>query len=414
MIPRPAYLAEVAAALAANPVCALLGPRQCGKTTLAREVASRHGRRTHVFDLEVAADRARLAEPELALGPLEGLVVIDEIQRRPDLFTTLRPLVDRPRARSRFLLLGSASPELVRGVAESLAGRVGFVDLSGFDLHEVGPEEGRRLWLRGGYPRSFLARDDPRSLAWRDDLIRTILERDVPQLGIRVPAETLHRFWTMLAHYHAQIWNGAELAGSLGVTEHSVRRYLDVLVGLYLVRRLQPWHENLAKRQFKSPKVYVRDSGLLHALLSVASGPELDGHPKCGASWEGFAMEQVLRAAGARDCFFWGTHAGAELDLLLLRRGKRYGVEFKRSDAPTMTRSLHVALSDLKLDRAWIVYPGSRVYRVHERVEVVPLDAAAERLAPISARRGPPQTMRRARRVDSESRSGGRRSSASD
>jgi hypothetical protein len=367
-------------------VCALFGPRQCGKTTLARQLAARRAR-THVFDLEVATDRARLAEPELALGQLQGLVVIDEIQRQPKLFTTLRPLVDRPRVRARFLVLGSASPELVRGASESLAGRVGFVDLSGFDLTEVGPEAWRRLWLRGRYPRSFVASNEAVSLAWRDDLIRTILERDVPQLGIGIGSEVLHRFWMMLAHHHAQIWNGADLARSLGVSEHSVRRYLDVLSGLYLVRQLQPWHENIAKRQYKAPKVYVRDSGLLHALLSIGSQPQLEGHPKCGASWEGFALEQMLRAAGRRDCYYWGTHGGAELDLLLLRHGRRYGVEFKRSDAPAMTKSLHVALADLKLDRAWIVYPGVHAYRVHERVDVVPLGAARERIAAASGER---------------------------
>jgi hypothetical protein len=371
MIGRHRYRRAVRAALAANPVCALLGPRQCGKTTLARELAA--GRQSHYFDLETAVDRARLARPELTLAPLSGLVVIDEIQRQPELFATLRPLADRARPKTKFLLLGSASPELVRGVSESLAGRVGFVDMAGFDLGEVGPGAQQRLWLRGGLPRSFLARSETASSAWRQDFIRTFLERDVPQLGIRIPGEALRRFWTMVAHYHGQIWNGAELGRAFGVSEHTVRRYLDVLTGTYLVRQLQPWHANLSKRQYKAPKVYLRDSGMLHSLLGITSRAELEGHPKFGASWEGFALEQALIAAGSSQSFFWGTHAGAELDLLLFRGGRRYGIEFKASDAPAMTKSLRIALQDLRLHKAWIVYPGAASYRVDERVEVTPL-----------------------------------------
>jgi predicted AAA+ superfamily ATPase len=378
MIPRRHYLQAIKRALAANPVCALLGPRQCGKTTLARQVAA--GRRSRYFDLETATGRARLAHPELALSSLRGLVIIDEIQRQPELFTALRPLVDRPRSQARFLILGSASPDLVRGAAESLAGRVGFVDLSGFDQREVGVTHARRLWLRGGFPRSYLAPTLPASQRWRQDFIRTFLERDIPLLGVRIPSETLRRFWMMLAHYHAQIWNGAELARSLGVSEHTVRGYLDLLTGTFLLRQLQPWFENIGKRQIKAPKVYVRDSGLLHALLAIGRFEDLEGHPKFGASWEGFALEQVLSVTGAEQAFFWGTHAGAELDLLLLRRGRRYGIEFKTSDAPGMTRSLHIALNDLQLERAWVVYPGREVYPVHERVDVVPLGVVLTQL----------------------------------
>ena len=377
-IARPDAVGRLGRTLAANPVCALLGPRQSGKTTLARLVSERR-KLVHWFDLETAVARRQLAEPELALGPLRGLVVIDEIQRDPRLFEVLRPLADRPGTPARFLVLGSASPELVRGVSESLAGRVGFVDLGGFDLSEVGSSRLRRLWLRGGLPRSFLARSEPTSLSWRRDFIRTFLERDVPQLGIRIPAESLRRFWMMLAHFHGQVWNGADIARSLGVTEHTVRRYLDVLSGTYLVRQLQPWFENVSKRQYKSPKVYVRDSGLLHALLGLGSFDDVLGHPRLGASWEGFALEQVLSLARDAEAYFWGTHAGAEIDLLLFRKGRRYGIEFKYGDAPAMTRSLHVALADLRLDRAWIVYPGGTGYRVHEKVEVVPL-AEIERL----------------------------------
>ena len=372
MLQRRDHLKAVRTALRENPVCALLGPRQCGKTTLAGQVAAR-AKTAHVFDLETATGRARLAEPELALSPLRGLVVIDEIQRNPGLFATLRPLADRPKTPARFLILGSASPDLVRGVSESLAGRVGFVDLGGFDFRETGTDAWRELWIRGGFPRSYLATDDGASMRWRRDFVRTFLERDIPQLGVRIPAETLRRFWMMVAHYHAQLWNGAELARSLGVSEHTVRRYLDLLTGTYLLRQLPPWHENVGKRQYKSPKVYVRDSGLLHALLSVGSHDELLGHPKYGASWEGFAVEQILSVTGAADAFYWRTHTGAELDLMLMRRGKRYGFEFKCSDAPRMTKSLRIALDDLGLAQAWVVYPGTEQYRIHERASVLPL-----------------------------------------
>jgi len=380
MIRRPHRLTEIERVLTNNPVCALLGPRQCGKTTLAREIVRRR-KDAHVFDLETAAGRERLAQPELTLAPLRGLVVIDEIQREPKLFEILRPLADRPRTPARFLLLGSASPDLVRGASESLAGRVGFVDLGGFDLTEVGVRNWRTLWVRGGLPRSYLARSEALSVRWRRDFVRTFLERDVPQLGIRIPAEVLRRFWMMLAHVHGQVWNGADIARSLGVNEHTVRRYLDVLSGTYLVRQLPPWFANISKRQYKAPKVYVRDSGLLHTLLGAGSWRELSGHPKLGASWEGFALEQVLALADGADAHFWGTHAGAELDLLLIHRGRRYGIEFKYGDAPRMTKSLHVALADLELDRAWIVYPGGERYAAHAKVEVLPLAQVPDRLA---------------------------------
>ena len=389
MISRPSAMQSVRSALAANPVCALLGPRQCGKTTLALELA--RGRRAHYFDLETATGRARMARPELTLAPLSGLIIIDEIQQQPELFTALRPLADRTRSRARFLILGSAAPALVRGASESLAGRVGFVHLGPLDLNEVSKGKSapksrleavtHRLWLRGGFPRSYLARTDLLSLHWRQDFIRTFLERDIPQLGIRIPAETLRRFWLMIAHYHAQIWNGAELARALGTTEHSVRHYLDLLTGTYLLRQLPPWYENLGKRQFKSPKVYVRDAGLLHALLGLPARADLEGHPKFGASWEGFALEQLLSVAGTDQAYFWGTHSGAELDLMLIHRGRRYGVEFKASAAPTMTRSLHIALADLGLKRAWIVYPGHETYPVHEKVEAIPLGSLTAKFA---------------------------------
>ncbi len=384
MIERPRALQALRSALANNPVAVLLGPRQCGKTTLARRLAEETT--ATWFDLERPADRAKLQNAELVLGDLSGLVVIDEVQRLPELFTMLRPLADRPRAKTRFLLLGSASPDLVKGVSESLAGRAGFVDLGGFELADVGAGKQDRLWLRGGLPRSFLARDEKASLAWRQDFIRTFLERDVPQLGIRIPSAALLRFWTMLAHYHGQIWNGAELARALGLSEKTVRAYLDLLTGAFVLRQLPPWFENVGKRQYKAPKVYVRDSGLLHALLGIEDRLGLAGHPKHGASWEGFALEQVLSVAGTRQAFFWATHSGAELDLLLISGGKRYGVEFKCADAPAMTRSLHVALVDLKLDRAWIVYPGKDSYPVHERVQVCSLAEVTAELSRRSSR----------------------------
>ena len=364
-------LGQLETALEENPVCALLGPRQCGKSTLAGMLAEQ--REGHWFDLEAAADVAALAQPELALAPLRGLVVIDEIQRRPEVFAALRPLADRRGTPARFLILGSASPDIVRGVSESLAGRVGFVDLGGFHLGETGPETQDELWQRGGFPRSFLSPSGAASLRWRMDFIRTFLEQDLPQLGIRTPAETLRRFWTMVAHYHGQVWNAAELARALSASENTARSYLDLLCGTYVVRRLMPWHTNLGKRELKAPKVYVRDSGLLHALLGIASARDLVAHPKLGASWEGFALEQVLARWGQRDAYFWATYNGAELDLLLFRGGKAWGFEFKVGDGPAMTKSLHIAVQDLGLERAWIVYPGTKRYAVHEKVEALPL-----------------------------------------
>jgi predicted AAA+ superfamily ATPase len=369
MLPRPRLLRQIQERLDSAPIVSVLGPRQAGKTTLAREVAA--GREATIFDLEDPRAVARLEHPATALEPLEGLVVIDEIQRMPELFPLLRVLADRDPLPARFLILGSASPSLVRGVSESLAGRVSFVDVSGFDLTEVGVEEFPRLWLRGGFPRSFLARTDDESLTWRNDFIRTFLERDIPQLGLRVPAETLRRFWTMLAHYHAQVWNAAELARSLGSSESTARRYVDLLTSVFLVRQLPPWFENVGKRQVKSPKVYVRDTGLLHALLDLGSRGSLESHPKLGASWEGFALEQVLAVTGERNVYFWATHGGAELDLLLFSGGKRFGVEFKYGDAPKVTRSMRVAMEDLGLERLYVVHPGRESFPLDDQVEAL-------------------------------------------
>jgi predicted AAA+ superfamily ATPase len=305
-------------------------------------------------------------------------VIIDEIQRRPDLFELLRVLVDRPNNVARFLILGSASPDLIKGVSESLAGRVGFIDLAGFDLGEVGAEKYHQLWLRGGFPPSFLAADDPASMAWRDDFVRTFLERDIPQFGISIPAETLRRFWTMMAHYHGQVWNAAQLARSLGASENTVRRYLDVLAGAYMIRILPPWFENLSKRQVKAPKIYLRDSGLLHALLQLTFVGDVQSHPKLGASWEGFALEQVIGTLGIRDVYFWATHGGAELDLLVRIAGKHYGFECKYADAPGGSRSMHVAIHDLGLDHLWVVYPGHQEYALDDKISVLPIGAVPD------------------------------------
>lgn len=369
-ISRPELMHRVEQGLKTSPVTALLGPRQSGKTTLAREIAGKKGR---YFDLENPRDQARLTQAQSVLEELRGLVVLDEIQRRPDLMPLLRVLADRRPLPARFLLLGSASPDLMKHSSESLAGRIHFVDMGGFNLREVGADQQRKLWVRGGFPDSFLARNEAVSLAWREDFIRTFLERDLPLLGVHIPPETLRRFWTMLAHYHGQIWNASELGNSLGVAHHATRRYLDALVGAYVVRQLQPWFENVGKRVVKSPKVYIRDSGLLHALLGIPDWTSLHAHPKLGASWEGFALEQVLAWAGERNAYFWATHGGAELDLMVTLGGKRWGFEFKCSDTPALTKSMMIALEDLKLKKLWVVYPGKESYPLHDRVECIGL-----------------------------------------
>ena len=371
MIDRPESLERLATAVKRSPVTALLGPRQCGKTTLARQFAS--NRKATYFDLESQADLRRLQNPELTLGPERGLVVMDEIQARPELFAVLRVLSDRPRSGTRFLVLGSASPEIVRGASETLAGRVEFVELGGFDLAEAGAASWERLWLRGGFPRSWLARSNADSLAWREGLIRTFLERDVPQLGIGVPAPTMRRFWTMLAHYHGQTWNASAIAGAMGLSDKTVRSYLDVLTGTFMVRQLQPWHENLGKRQIKAPKLFLRDSGLLHSLLDITDRTGLLSHPRVGASFEGYAIEQVLSAVKPAQAFFWGSYAGPELDLFFFHAGRRHGVEVKFSEAPSPTRSMHAAIEDLALDHLWLVYPGAHRYPADEKITAWPL-----------------------------------------
>jgi uncharacterized protein len=370
MIQRPDAIRRVLDVFRVHPIAAILGPRQCGKTTLARMIAAAEP--SAYFDLENPVDIRRLSAPLNVLKGLSGLVVIDEVQRQPSLFELLRVLVDDPDGEARFLLLGSAAPHLVRNVSESLAGRIGFVDLSGFDLREVGAENQNLLWIRGGFPRSFLAPDDAVSMVWREDFVRTFLERDIPQLGISIPAETLRRFWTMIAHYHGQVWNAAEFARSMGTSEHTARRYLDILAGAYVVRVLPPWFENVGKRQIKAPKIYIRDSGILHILLQLRSMADVQSHPKLGASWEGFALEQLLSLLDSRDICFWATHGGAELDLLVTVGGKRYGFEFKYADAPGRTRSMLVAMEDLNLERLWVIYPGTVEYPLDDKITVSP------------------------------------------
>jgi uncharacterized protein len=373
MLQRNSLEASVRSALARSPAVALVGPRQVGKTTLARTLLGAAS--PNWFDLEDPQVEAQLAAPLVALRDLRGLVVIDEIQHAPDLFKVLRVLVDRPDNPARFLLLGSASPALLRQSSESLAGRIEVIEAGGFTLDETGTEQAAALWWRGGFPRSFTARDDEASRIWRREFIRTTVERDLPQLGMNVAAPALYRFWAMLAHYHGQVWNAAAPARSMGVNESTVRRYLDWLTQAYLVRQLQPWFVNLGKRQVKAPKIYLRDTGLLHELLGISDPAALLRHPKSGASWEGFALDQILRIAKPDEAYFWATHAGAELDLLMLKDGRRIGVEFKRADAPQMTPSMRIALQDLELDALYVVYPGERRYALAERVQAVPLSA---------------------------------------
>jgi len=376
MVPRDDLISRIRAALARSRVVALVGPRQCGKTTLAHALA-RTGR-TSYFDLEDPRSLTQLTEPMTTLEGLRGLIVIDEVQLRPDLFPVLRVLVDRRPLPARFLVLGSASPALLRQSTESLAGRIEIIEMGGFSLPEIGAQHLARHWLRGGFPLSYTARTLAASAEWRTQFVRSFLERDLPQLGITIPAQALRRFWTMLAHYHAQVWNAAEPARSLGVAETTARRYLDLLTGVYMARQLPPWHENLGKRQVKSPKVYVRDTGLLHHLLGITTESELGAHPKCGASWEGYAIEEVIHAVRPDDMYFWATHQGAELDLLLFRNGRRLGVEVKRTDAPRLTPSMRIALEDLKLEQLVVLYPGPKEYALGERVRVVPLARVAQ------------------------------------
>ena len=375
MIPRSHEIEKLTGLIGRHPVVGIIGARQVGKTSLAREIIRRTGRPVSYFDLENPEDLARLQDPMLALRGLGGLVVIDEVQRLPELFPVIRVLVDRPKRPARFLILGSASPGLLRQSSETLAGRIIYHRLKGFMLDEIGIDNHRKLWLRGGFPLAYLARTHSGSHEWRQGFIRTFLERDIPQLGISIRSATLYRFWQMLAHYHGQIWNSSEFARSFGVTDKTVRNYLDLMTSALIIHQLQPWNENISKRQVKSPKIYICDSGLLHSLLNLRDFKDLEGHPKVGASWEGFGLQQVIRKLNAdeEECFFWATHAGAELDLLVVRGRKRLGFEFKRTTAPRVTPSMRSALSDLKLTRIDVIHAGESTFVMDKKIRAVAL-----------------------------------------
>lgn len=369
MMERKHFSALIDQYFLTHPLVALLGPRQCGKTTLARAYA-KNILAGQYFDLEDAVDIQRLASPKLALEHREGLIVIDEIQRRPDLFPALRVLIDTSKKNQRYLILGSASRELIRQSSETLAGRIAYIELTPFSYAET--HEWQTLWLRGGFPKSYLANTIMESTQWREFYITTFLEQDIPNLGIQIPSVTLRRFWIMLSHYHGNIFNASELARSFGISDMTVRRYLDILTGTFMIRQLLPWRENIKKRQVKSPKIYFRDSGLLHSFLNIEDEDDLMKHPKLGASWEGFALEETIRVLGAKphECFFWASHSGAELDLLIFQKDRRLGFEFKYTDAPKLTKSMKISMEDLKLDQLTVIYPGKLDYTLAEKIEV--------------------------------------------
>jgi predicted AAA+ superfamily ATPase len=385
MINRPREIKSLRRLLVRNPVVGIIGARQVGKTTLARSYAARVGGPVHYFDLENPEDEARLSDPMLALKGLRGLVVIDEIQRSPGLFSVLRVLVDQVRPAARFLVLGSASPDLLRQGAETLAGRIAYHELKGLALDEVGVGNWQRLWLRGGFPRSYLASADVASVEWRRGFVRTFLERDLPQLGINIQSTTLRRFWTMLAHYHGQTWNSSEFARSFGVADTTVRNYLDVLTSALVVTQLQPWYENIGKRQVKSPKVYLADTGILHTLLNITHLRDLEKHPKLGASWEGLVISQIIRQLGARpeECYFWGTHAGSELDLLVVSGRVKLGFEVKRTSSPRLSPSMRNALKDLKLRSLDVFHAGEKTFAMAEGIRAVTFTRLLEDLKPL-------------------------------
>lgn len=385
MIQRKMEMENLQGLLKRHRVVGIIGARQVGKTTLARNLAKTIGKKVTYFDLENPEDQSRLADPMLALKELEGLVVIDEIQRHPDLFPVLRVLVDRPRTAVRFLILGSASPDMLRQSSETLAGRIFYHQLSGFAMDEIGSENYKQLWLRGGFPLSFLARSHNHSDEWRRGFIQTFLERDLPQLGVNIRSTTLSRFWQMLAHYHGQTWNASEFGRSFGVADTTVRNYLDLLTSALVVRQLPPWHENISKRQVKAPKIYIADSGLLHSLLNLKTLRDLEVHPKLGASWEGFVLQQIIRRLGARseECFFWATHSGAELDLFVKRGRHRLGFEIKRTSSPQITPSMRNALGDLKLKRLDLVHAGDETFPMGKNIRAVALPRLLDDLQPM-------------------------------
>jgi len=385
MIERDLHARQITGLLKRFPVVAILGARQVGKTTLAASIAPTVSNRISRFDLENPSDLARLADPMLGLQEPKGLVVLDEVQRRPELFPVLRVLADRKPVRTRFLVLGSAAPDLLRQSSESLGGRIAYYELPGLVVREVGFEHADRLWVRGGFPKAFLARSDRESMEWRQAFIRTFLERDLPALGVNIAADTMRRFWSMLAHHHAQLWNASEIGRSFGVADTTVRNYLDKLTDALVVRQLKPWHENLGKRQVKSPKIFIRDSGLLHALLNLPTKRDIEGHPKLGASWEGFVIDQLVQQLGVRpeETFHWRTHQGAELDLLVVRGGLRLGFEVKRTVAPTLTPSMRSAMHDLKLKSLTVVHAGDQTFPLSKQVQAVAFGDVLHAIRPL-------------------------------
>jgi hypothetical protein len=385
MVKREKELETLQNLLKQHPVVGIIGARQVGKTTLARAFAAAVRTRTSYFDLENPEDLARLSDPMLALKELKGLVVIDEVQHMPELFPVLRVLVDRPRLLCRFLILGSASPGLLRQGSETLAGRIFYHQLNGFSLDEIGTDNHMRLWLRGGFPPSYLARTHAESDEWRRGFIRTFLERDLPQLGFGIRSTTLNRFWRMLAHYHGQIWNASEFARSFGVADTTIRNYLDVMTSALVVQQIPPWHESISKRQVKAPKIYIADSGLVHTLLNIRTLRDLEGHPKMGATWEGFVLKQLVRQlrANTDECFFWATHAGAELDLLVVRGRRKLGFEVKRTSSPRLTPSMRNAISDLKLSRLDVIHAGEKTFSLHKKVRAVAVTRLLNDLKPV-------------------------------
>lgn len=372
MIERPRHKERCLHLLDSVPCVAILGARQVGKTTLAKALADSWGPDVHLFDLERPSDLIRLEDPEVALGSLTGLVVLDEIQWRPELFPVLRALIDDDPTR-RFLVLGSASPDLLRQSSESLAGRISYHELPPFSIDEVGVDVTDRLWMRGGFPRSFTASDDPSSFDRRLDFVRTFIARDLPALGMDASPVTIDRFWRMLAHGHGQLWNGSRIGGSLGLSDKTVRGYLDLLTAALVVEQLRPWHENVGKRQVKAPKVYIGDSGILHALLDLPDRTSVERHPILGASWEGFILRQLAVVTGSRpdQRYFWATHAGAELDLLIVRGNERIGFEIKRTATPKVTASLRSAIETLHLDEAYIVHAGPHTFPTAHGVQAL-------------------------------------------
>ncbi len=374
MLERKDYLNKISELLKNNPVVALIGSRQVGKTTLAQEIASQYSS-VNFFDLEDPNSLSRLQDPMLALESLEGLIIIDEIQHQPDLFKILRVLADQSNPKRKFLILGSASPTLLKQTSESLAGRIAYLEIHGFSLQEVGTKNLDKLWIRGSFPRSYLSPNESASVSWRQQFIRTFLERDLPQLGINIPAITMRKFWMMLAHYHGQTWNASEFSRAFGMGDKTVRNYLDILTSTFVVKQLSPWWENISKRQVKAPKIYLADTGLLHTLLGLNNKTEVESHPKVGASWEGFALDCIVHQLNVQpeETFFWSTHTGAELDLLIIRGNNRLGFEFKRTTAPTLTRSVNIALEDLKLSQVYVVYAGNKIYPLAPKVTAIGL-----------------------------------------